>query len=263
MEQGSPLCVRLGEGGFIIKEGLLQILFPPRCVVCDEILEAELIRGGSWIHPDCGRKLYPVGDNVCFRRGKPLAAVEQEYCFDCKKKLAGRSALYCRQGRSVYVYKGEIRKSVYRLKYSNRREYARFFAEETAKYYSDWCKRAGVEAIVPVPMYGRKKRRRGYNQAEIIARELARILGLPMENAAVKRVRNTKPQKLLSDEERKNNLKKAFQARKFIVKYKKILLVDDIYTTGSTVEAVAHELMRCGVEQVFFLTLCTGEGIVM
>ena len=90
-----------------------------------------------------------------------------------------------------------------------------------------------------------------------------RIWGLPMENAAVKRVRNTKPQKLLSDEERKNNLKKAFQARKFIVKYKKILLVDDIYTTGSTVEAVAHELMRCGVEQVFFLTLCTGEGIVM
>ena len=263
MEQGSPLCVRLGEGGFIIKEGLLQILFPPRCVVCDEILEAELIRGGRWIHPDCGRKLYPVGDYVCFRCGKPLAAVEQEYCFDCKKKLTGRNALYCRQGRSVYVYKGEIRKSVYRLKYSNRREYARFFAEETAKYYSDWCKRAGVEAIVPVPMYGRKKRRRGYNQAEIIARELARILGLPMENAAVKRVRNTKPQKLLSDEERKNNLKKAFQARKFIVKYKKILLVDDIYTTGSTVEAVAHELMRCGVEQVFFLTLCTGEGIVM
>ena len=111
-------------------------------------------------------------------------------------------------------------------------------------------------------MYDRKKRRRGYNQAEMIARELACIWGVPLEKNAVKRIRNTKPQKLLSDEERKNNLKKAFQAAEFIVKYKKILLVDDIYTTGSTVEAVACELMRCGVEQVFFLTLCTGEGIV-
>lgn len=241
----------------------MQILFPPRCVVCDEILEAELIRSGRWIHPECGRKLYPVGSNVCFRCGKPLASVEQEYCFDCKKKLAGRKPLYCRQGKSVYVYKGEIRKSVYRLKYSNRRDYARFFAEETAEYYTDWCKQTGVEAIVPVPMYGPKKRKRGYNQAEIIAKELAKIWELPLEKNAVKRVRDTKPQKLLNDEERRNNLKKAFQAAEFIVKYKKILLIDDIYTTGSTVEAVACELMRCGVDEVFFLTLCTGEGIVM
>ena len=252
----------MGEGGIVIKEGLLQILFPPRCVVCDEILEAELMRCGRRIHSDCERKLYPVGSNVCFRCGKPLASEAQEYCFDCKKKLAGRKPLYCRQGRSVYVYKGVVRKSIYRFKYSNRREYARFFAEEAARYYTDWSEQIGVEAIVPVPMYDRKKRRRGYNQAEMIARELACIWGVPLEKNAVKRIRNTKPQKLLSDEERKNNLKKAFQARKFIVKYKKILLVDDIYTTGSTVEAVACELMRCGVEQVFFLTLCTGEGIV-
>lgn len=199
---------------------------------------------------------------MCFRCGKPLASEEQEYCFDCKKKLAGRKPLYCRQGRSVYVYKGVVRKSIYRFKYSNRREYARFFAEEAARYYTDWSEQIGVEAIVPVPMYDRKKRRRGYNQAEMIARELACIWEVPLEKNAVKRIRNTKPQKLLSDEERKNNLKKAFQAAEFIVKYKKILLVDDIYTTGSTVEAVACELMRCGVEQVFFLTLCTGEGIV-
>ena len=228
----------------------------------DEILEAELMRCGRRIHSDCERKLYPVGSNVCFRCGKPLASEAQEYCFDCKKKLAGRKPLYCRQGRSVYVYKGVVRKSIYRFKYSNRREYARFFAEEAARYYTDWSEQIGVEAIVPVPMYDRKKRRRGYNQAEMIARELACIWGVPLEKNAVKRIRNTKPQKLLSDEERKNNLKKAFQAAEFIVKYKKILLVDDIYTTGSTVEAVACELMRCGVEQVFFLTLCTGEGIV-
>ena len=108
------------------------------------------------------------------------------------------------------------------------------------------------EVVFPVAVAGRS----AFN-----ADHLHAVFGKREKNA-VKRIRNTKPQKLLSDEERKNNLKKAFQAAEFIVKYKKILLVDDIYTTGSTVEAVACELMRCGVEQVFFLTLCTGEGIV-
>lgn len=129
--------------------------------------------------------------------------------------------------------------------------------------YACWVHSIGAEAIVPVPMYRPKQRKRGYNQAEIFAGELAEILGIPLVRDGVRRIKNTRPQKLLSDEERKNNLKKAFQAVEFIVKYKKILLVDDIYTTGSTVEAVAEELRRCGVEQVFFLTLCTGEGFVL
>ena len=152
---------------------------------------------------------------------------------------------------------------MYRFKYSNRREYARFFAERAAFYYADWIRYIGAEAILPVPMYEPKRRRRGYNQAEIFAKELAKLVDVPFVRDGVRRIKNTRPQKLLGDEERKNNLKKAFQAAEFIVKYKKILIVDDIYTTGSTVEAVAGELRRCGVEQVFFLTLCTGEGIVM
>ena len=122
-------------------------------------------------------------------------------------------------------------------------------------------RRIKIDVIVPVPMYARKKRYRGYNQAEIFAYELSKIWKIPMKADALKRVRNTKPQKYLSDQERKNNLKKAFQAADFIVKYKSILIVDDIYTTGSTVESVAQELYLHGVESVYFLTLCTGEGM--
>lgn len=229
--------------------------------MCDGLLEAELIRSGMRLHPDCRKKLYPVGDNVCYHCGKPLSAPNQEYCHDCSKRIAGRQIMYCRQGRSVLVYRGEIRRAVYRFKYSNRREYARFFAEQAAERYGDWATRLGIDVIVPVPMYARKQRHRGYNQAEIFARELAGIWQIPMEKKAVRRTKNTRPQKLLSDQERKNNLKKAFQAEDFIVKYKRVLIVDDIYTTGSTVEAVAEALYRCGVEDVFFLTLCTGEGM--
>ena len=261
MEQSSALCIRLGEGGRVIKEGLLQIFFPPRCAVCDDLLEAELIRAKMRVHPACERKLYPVGKTVCYRCGKPLSSEKLEYCHDCVKKKAGGHMMCCRQGKSLFLYKGEIRKAIYRFKYSNRREYARFFAEKAAQEYTDWVRRIKIDVIVPVPMYARKKRYRGYNQAEIFAYELAEIWKIPMKADALKRVRNTKPQKYLSDQERKNNLKKAFQAADFIVKYKSILIVDDIYTTGSTVESVAQELYLHGVESVYFLTLCTGEGM--
>lgn len=261
MEQGRALRIRLGEGGVIIKEDLLQLLFPPRCPVCDGILEAELIRAGELVHPLCEERLYPVGDDYCLQCGKPLQQAEREYCFDCRKKLDNRQVFHCKQGRAVYVYRGDIRKTMYRFKYSNRREYARFFAEKAAQQYAGWIRRCGVEAVVPVPMYARKKRRRGYNQAEVFGRELARFLGIAFEPKGVRRVTNTRPQKLLSAQERKKNLEKAFQAAEFIVNYKCVLVVDDIYTTGSTVETVAEVMRRSGVENVYFLTLCTGEGV--
>lgn len=253
----------MGKGGAIIKEGLLQILFPPRCVVCDKLLEAEDIRSRRHVHPLCEKKLYPVGDTVCFYCGKPLQSTGGEYCFDCRKKITAHQPLACVQGKSIYRYQGEIRKSVYRFKYSNRREYAGFYAQKAVERYGDWILKCGIEAIVPIPMYSRKKRKRGYNQAEVFAKELSDRLGLALETRGVRRVRNTPPQKFLNDQERKNNLKKAFQATEFIVKYKCILLVDDIYTTGSTVEAVAEVIRQSGVEKVYFLTLCTGEGIAV
>lgn len=149
---------------------------------------------------------------------------------------------------------------MYRFKYGNRRTYADFFADEAQKQYGDWITGKSVEAVVPVPMYRKKEKQRGYNQADVFAKKLAYALGLAYEPAAVQRIVDTKPQKELGDEERKNNLKNAFHVEKFIVKYKYILLVDDIYTTGSTAEAVARQLLAAGVEKVFFLSVCIGNG---
>jgi ComF family protein len=171
-----------------------------------------------------------------------------------------RKPSYYVQGKAVFLYQGEIKKSIYRFKYSNRREYAAFFAEEAHRRFGDWIKACGIQAIVPVPMYRRKERRRGYNQAKLLAKELAALTGLCYEPNAVRRIRDTRPQKELNDTERQNNLKTAFQAQDFVVKYKKILLVDDIYTTGCTAETVAEELFQTGVEQVYFLSVCIGKG---
>ena len=106
-----------------------------------------------------------------------------------------------------------------------------------------------------------RERERGYNQSELLAKEMSRLLGIPVRSDIVKRVQKTVPQKELDELGRQNNLKKAFFIGTDVVKLKKVIVVDDVYTTGSTVDAVARELKEHGVGKVYFITLCIGEGI--
>ncbi len=123
----------------------------------------------------------------------------------------------------------------------------------------DWVRRRQIGVIVPVPMYRVRERRRGYNQAAVFARRLGEELGLPVEEP-VTRIRNTVPQKTLDDIGRKHNLKNAFHLGADIVKYKKVLLVDDIYTTGSTMDAVAQVLLSAGVKDIYYICISIGTG---
>ncbi len=245
-----------------ILESICNGLFPRRCPVCDELLEPEEV--SKRIHTACEAKLYPVMGTCCMHCGRPLEGAWAEFCHDCAKRPESKSGYITDtfiQGKSVYLYQGPIKKAMYRLKYSNRREYADFFAEKVVERYAGWIRDKGIQAIVPVPMYRPKQRRRGYNQAETIARALGRLLNLPVEAGLIRRIKDTKPQKELNDVQRKNNLKSAFQKTESIVQYTHILVVDDIYTTGSTADAVAAELMKTKVEAVYFLSICIGEGM--
>lgn len=234
---------------FILKE-LTDWFYPPRCPVCDEILAP-----GKLICPSCEKEASPVTEPVCKKCGKPMENEKREYCGDCSQK----KHVY-KQGKAVFVYKLGIKKSMYRFKYSNRREYAAFYAKRAAEVHGDWVRRRAVEVIVPVPMYVGKKRRRGYDQAEIFARALGRELEIPVNTRLVRRVRNTTPQKELSGKERQRNLKNAFQLTQDIVKYTQILLVDDIYTTGSTIDAVAATLISGGAEDIYYICISIGAG---
>lgn len=154
-----------------------------------------------------------------------------------------------------------MRGIMYRYKYGNRRDYTEFFAREAQARYGQWVRDCGVEVVVPIPLHRKKRRKRGYNQAELFAGRLARLCGLPMEANLLVRVRNTTPQKELSDKERKNNLKNAFKIRKNMIKYRKVLLIDDIYTTGATLDAAAEALRRAGTECVYCLCVSIGRGL--
>ncbi len=203
----------------------------------------------------CMEKVVYVKEPRCKKCGKQIRYKEEEYCEDCKKRN-----FYYEQGKSIWVHKGPVTWSLYQFKYHNRRIFAEYYAKELWRLYGAKIIEWGIEEIIPVPLHRKRKRQRGYNQAELIAKKLAEFSGIPMEKRAVFRVRYTTRQKELDNRERKKNLKKAFKVSDKWKPASRVLLIDDIYTTGNTIDAVSEELKLAGVEKIWFLTISIGQG---
>ena len=167
--------------------------------------------------------------------------------------------MFC-QGRAVFLYQGAVRGMLYRYKYGNRRDYTEFFAAEAARVYGQWVKQLGIELAAPIPLSKHRMKKRGYNQAHLFGKRFAQLAGLSYDAGLLSRVRDTAPQKQLSAQERKNNLKNAFKIEENVVNLNRVLLVDDIYTTGSTIDAAALVLKQSGIKGVFFLCISIGQG---
>jgi ComF family protein len=158
-----------------------------------------------------------------------------------------------------------MRKSIAKFKYHNKKEYANFYIAEVVRLYGDMIRKLSPDVIVPIPIHRSKYLERGYNQADILARGIGRELDLPVLSHLLIRNKKTLPQKRLSDKERLRNLQEAFQYNNnatinFNKDITKVLLVDDIYTTGSTIEACSNVLKTHGAMQVYFVDLCIGKG---
>ena len=272
------------------EDKIVSLIYPSRCPVCDKILNPE----EQDIHLSCRKKLYYISKSSCIRCGRPIENMSYELCYPCNsdknsiylnqpnhsKERFVPSFPYTRknqfikqnqeikkqqaeqldfQGKALFLYKGSIKISLYRFKYSNKREYAKFFAKEATQLYGEWIRQREIDVIVPIPMHKKKQRKRGYNQAENFAKELSILMKIPVETHLVERIKDTVPLKNLNKQERKNNLKNAFQTTKSIVQYKqRILIVDDIYTTGSTMKAVTTCLKEAGAEKIFILSIAIG-----
>lgn len=225
-----------------------DLLFPRRCPVCDKIV----IPFGALCCTPCKKKLYYIGDDYCMKCGKGLLNSRKAYCSRCMAQPGTFT-----YGRSLYQYES-VSGSIFRLKYQGRKEYADFFGEELYRHFKDDIAKMQADAIIPVPLHKKRLEERGYNQSSLLAKVLSDKTGIPCMEEVVKRVKNTLPQKKLNDIERQNNLKKAFKLCENDVKLDRMIIVDDIYTTGSTVNALSKVLFEGGAKEVFVITLAAG-----
>lgn len=255
MRTGKKLKMRAGQNertdaAARVYRGILQLLFPLRCPVCDGIVR----QAGEKICVECLGRLKLLTPPWCMKCGKKLAG-EGEYCADCRR----REHFFLR-GRGLYEYES-IALSIYRFKYGGRREYADYFGEQMAEYLGDFIRSVEPDGLIPIPLHRKRRSQRGYNQAELLARALGDRLNIPVYGDYLVRQKNTAPLKYENPEERQNNLKKAFNIPQNDVKLKRVIVVDDIYTTGSTMDEAARVLKGAGVREIYFVTLACGAGV--
>ena len=236
--------------------GLLQmlpdIIFPRRCPFCDGVL----VFGSKEPCESCRSKLQYVGNDFCLKCGKPLADPGAEFCTACK-----RSARPFDWGRSLFIYDDLLKHSLSSLKYDNKREYAQYFGTELVRRFAKSMKQTRFDAIVPVPVSRERLRKRGYNQAKLIADRVSYLTGIPLRDDILIREKTTIAQKELGRIARQKNLKKAFKIAGNVVELETIMVIDDIYTTGATISEIARVLKEAGVKKVCFFTIATGSAI--
>ena len=219
----------------------LDLLFPQWCVGCG--------REGDYICRTCRQSLLPITPPVCPRCGRPQpGGVLCPSCVNWQAEIDGI--------RSPFIFDGVIRRAIHELKYRN----LRAMAAPLAKLLHDYLITNPVpgEVLVPVPLHRKRWRERGYNQSSLLARELGKLIGLPVVDDCLVRQQYAPPQaRTASVSERKSNVAGAFACRDGRLGGKQVLLIDDVSTSGATLDACAGALKSAGAASVWGLVLAT------
>ncbi len=236
-----------------IGDGLLNLFFPESCLACSAPTSRLQDHG---ICSACWQKALAlrIAGSCCPSCGLPYPSFEPGAthlcgkCTECLPAYSGARAFGC--------YTSELSRIIRALKFDGRQDLAGLLAPLLASAFLDSWSPQEIDFIVPVPLHPRRKRERGYNQAALLANQLGKRLGLPCNQLILTRVRATPPQVGLSDAERGHNVRHAFRCTKpAVVRGQRILLVDDVMTTGSTVASASEALLDAGAAKVWVLTL--------
>ena len=217
--------------------------------MCEEIVNEK----GHLICKTCIKKLPFVKEPYCIKCGKEIISEDSAYCDECNSDREFEA------GRGLCNYTDEMRHIILKIKYDNKREYIEGFAKLMAIRYEKFIKVSNIDCIMPVPLYSSRKRMRGFNQSDILAKDLSKYLDIHVLHDCLCRVKKTIDQKGLSRTERLHNLDNAFIVKDLPPNIKNILIVDDVYTTGTTIEKCAKVLKDSGANKIYFLTICTGS----
>ncbi|MCX7016087.1 MAG: ComF family protein [Candidatus Sumerlaeota bacterium] len=227
---------------------LADLLFPPFCLLCHERLGED----DQTICLACRDSFQPPLEPICAICGAPWGGeAKRRGCERCPPR-----PVHFDSARSAALYAGPAAEAVKTLKFRGRVEMAPVLARRMAPLAARHLAEAGpVDWIVPVPLHVLRRLRRGFNQAALISRELSRLLGVPTLEGALARVRRTRQQTLLDPRERRANVERAFAVvDPAPLRGRRILLIDDVFTTGATCNTCARVLKEAGAEAAHVFT---------
>ena len=222
-----------------LKGTVLDLFFPPWCVGCGV--------GGSFLCLSCQSSLPRLLPPICAKCGTPLS--QGTLCASCEDRPMEIEGI-----RSVFRFEGAARQAILSFKYKN----VKALATPLAKLLEEYLRTHPLpaDALIPVPLHPRRLRERGYNQSSLLAGELSKLASLPLIEGLLVRLKNTPPQtRTKSSEERQGNVADAFSCRDRRLDGRRILLIDDVCTSGATLNSCATALKVAGATSVWALTL--------
>ncbi len=234
-----------------IIDSLLAFLFPPYCLLCDSLLGgAERI-----VCNHCWARLEIISDRFCQVCGSPWGS-RRMICDACLK-----GDYHFSFNRSLGPFNPEYQTLIHHLKYERMTNLAPRLGEKLLFLLRAEPRFVPAQGLVPVPLHPTKLRERGYNQSLLLAQAVSQGSGIPLIDDALIKVRRTKSQTKLSLEERVENVKGAFEVKsRERVKGKRLIIIDDVLTTGSTLNSCAEALREAGAQEVYGLTLAIAKG---
>jgi len=227
----------------------LDVIFPPLCHVCRRFIStaAEL-----HICPGCRELMPPIVAPLCTVCGIPFAGAGTDHvCGSCSTSPPRFDAV-----RAALAYEGASRDLIHAFKYRNKTHLRRPLALLTLECLSEFIRSRRPDLIMPVPLHRKKLSRRGFNQAVLLGEILSQRLKIPLDRRNLRRIRWTEPQVNLAAGDRRKNVKGAFAVQDSdLVTGRRVLLVDDVLTTGSTAEECARVLKASGAADVTVITV--------
>lgn len=242
---------------------LLKEIFVDKynCIACDTEL-CEPMRYG--VCDKCYGKLEFTGDNICKKCGR-IQNNEADFCLTCQEHAREFDF-----SRSCVVY-NDIAKDIVRgIKFGHKKYFGKYLAAYITDRYDKDFSSVSIDCIIPVPLTRKRRKERGYNQSEVIAKHLAEEREIPMDASLVVKIKDNKEQAKLTGKEREQNVLGVYElSRKDDVKGKTFLIIDDVMTTGSTLSEIAGVLKKAKAKEVFGLTFAStryklqGENLVL
>ncbi len=233
----------------------IDFVYPHKCPICNTII----LNSTDYICKNCRSQIYFNQPPYCKLCGVHLSNTKQ-LCKTCAELLSTENyKFWYDKTVSYFIYKDTLRKILHIIKYKNDLKLTKYIGNKFAKMVKNDKSISKIDYVTPVPLYFKKKLRRGFDQTEIFSKMISKETKIKLIPDLIYRKKNTIPQSELSRTKRAQNVKNAFAiSKRYNIKYSNILLIDDIFTTGATVNECARLLKQNGANYILVVTLARG-----